>query len=129
LIDATPSSEVFPVYLPLPPQAVRFLALIREGRGLKPSTRIAGTSKETGYRFLRERYLQFRRSGPDPPAALDLIGATSSRVASWEARLNHDGRHHLRVELSVEDRFCSAFDAGASVEAAAIGSGMGRATG
>ena len=76
---------MFPVYLPVSsPQAVRFLALIREGRGLKPSTRIAGISKETGYRFLRERYLQLRRSGSDPAAALTIVGVTSSRVASWE---------------------------------------------
>lgn len=111
------------------PQAVRFLALIREGRGLKPSARIAGVGKETGYRFLRERYLQLRRSGSDPAAALTVVGVTSSRVASWEARLNLDGRHHLRVELSVEERFWSAFHAGASVEAAAAGAGLGRATG
>lgn len=111
------------------PQAVRFLALIREGRGLKPSTRIAGISKETGYRFLRERYLQLRRSGSDPAAALTIVGVTSSRVASWEARLNLDGRHHLRVELSVEDRFWSAFHTGASMEDAAVESGLGRATG
>ncbi len=111
------------------PQAVRFLALIAEGRGLKPSARIAGIGKETGYRFLRERYLQLRRSGSDPAAALTVVGVTSSRVASWEARLNLDGRHHLRVELSVEDRFWSAFNAGASVEAAAAGAGLGRATG
>ncbi|QSB24655.1 IS30 family transposase [Curtobacterium sp. 24E2] len=111
------------------PQAVRFLALIREGRGLKPSARIAGIGKGTGYRFLRERYLQLRRSGSDPAAALTIVGVTSSRVASWEARLNLDGRHHLRVELSVEERFWSAFHAGASVEDAAVESGLGRATG
>jgi IS30 family transposase len=130
LIDATPSSEVFPVYLPLSsPQAVRFLALIREGRGLKPSARIAGIGKETGYRFLRERYLQLRRSGSDPGAALNTVVVTSSRAASWEALVNRDGRHHLRVELSVEHRFWSAFNAGASVEAAAVEAGLGLATG
>lgn len=50
-------------------------------------------------------------------------------MASWEALVNRDGRHHLRVELSVEDRFWSAFHAGASVETAAAGAGLGRATG
>ncbi|PZE37280.1 IS30 family transposase [Curtobacterium sp. MCSS17_006] len=121
---------MFRVYLSLSsPQAVRFLALIAEGRGLKPSARIAGIGKETGYRFLRERYLQLRRAGHDPAAALETVGVTSSRAASWEARLNLDGRHHLRVELSVEDRFWSAFNAGASVDAAAAGAGLGRATG
>ena len=54
---------------------------------------------------------------------------SSSRVASWEARLNLDGRHQLRVELSVEDRFWSAFHAGAFVEGAAVEFGLGRATG
>lgn len=121
---------MLPLYLSLSsPQAVRFLALIREGRGLKPSARIAGIGKETGYRFLRERYLQLRRSGSDPAAAVTVVGVTSSRVASWEARLNLDGRHHLRVKLSVEERFWSAFHAGASVEDAAVESGLGRATG
>ncbi len=89
LIDAKPSSEVFPVYLSLSsPQAVRFLVLIRVGRGLKPSARIAGIGKETGYRFLRERYLQLHRSGSDPAAALTIVGVTSSRVASWEANVD-----------------------------------------
>ncbi|WP_146237711.1 helix-turn-helix domain-containing protein [Curtobacterium sp. MCLR17_043] len=111
------------------PQAVRFLALLREGRGLKPSARSAGIGKETGYRFLRERYFQLRRCGRDPAAALNTVGVTSSRAASWEALVNRDGRHHLRVELGVEDRFWSAFNAGASVEAAAVGAGLGLATG
>jgi hypothetical protein len=33
---------------------VRFLASMREGRGIKPSARAAGVGKETGYRWLRE---------------------------------------------------------------------------
>jgi hypothetical protein len=42
---------------------VRFLASIREGRGLKRSAREAGVDKEVGYRWLRECYLRHRRNG------------------------------------------------------------------
>lgn len=45
---------------------VRFLASIKEGRGLKPSAREAGIDKEVGYRWLRERYLDLRRDGKTP---------------------------------------------------------------
>jgi hypothetical protein len=31
---------------------VRFLAAVKEGRGLKPSARAAGSGKQTGYRWL-----------------------------------------------------------------------------
>lgn len=39
---------------------VRFLASVREGRGIKLSARAAGTGKETGYRWLRESFLALR---------------------------------------------------------------------
>ena len=42
---------------------VRFLASVREGRGLKRSAREAGIGKETGYRWLREAYVAHRRGG------------------------------------------------------------------
>lgn len=43
--------------------AVRFLASVREGRGLKPSARAAGVGKETGYRWLRDSFLALRDEG------------------------------------------------------------------
>jgi hypothetical protein len=48
------------------PAGVRFLASIKQGNDLKPSARSAGIGKETGYRWLRERYLEFRRDGSSP---------------------------------------------------------------
>ena len=45
---------------------VRFLASMREGRGIKPSARAAGVGKETGYRWLREAYVKVARPGFDP---------------------------------------------------------------
>ena len=50
------------------PAGLRFLAYIREGRGLKPSARAAGIGKETGYRWLREEYLRLRGEGLDHAA-------------------------------------------------------------
>jgi IS30 family transposase len=44
------------------PAGQRFLASIREGRGLKQSARDAGVDKEVGYRWLKVRYLQLRRT-------------------------------------------------------------------
>ncbi|MDA8281974.1 MAG: hypothetical protein M0Z42_01440 [Actinomycetota bacterium] len=43
--------------------AARFLASVREGRGLKPSARAAGVGKETGYRWLRQSFLALRDEG------------------------------------------------------------------
>jgi IS30 family transposase len=42
---------------------VRFLAAVREGRGVKPSVRVAGVGKAAGYRWLRESFLALRESG------------------------------------------------------------------
>ena len=36
---------------------VRFLASVREERGIKPSARAAGVGTATGYRWLRESFL------------------------------------------------------------------------
>jgi hypothetical protein len=35
--------------------AVRLLASVLEGRGLKPSARAAGVGNETGYRWVRDK--------------------------------------------------------------------------
>ena len=42
---------------------VRFLAAVKEGRGLKRSARAAGVGKETGYRWLRESFLLLHAFG------------------------------------------------------------------
>lgn len=69
------------------PAAVRFLAAVGQGHGLKRSARMAGIDKETGYRFLRDRYLELRRGGLSAVDAIEGIGFCSSRVQSWEARM------------------------------------------
>jgi hypothetical protein len=63
---------------------VRFLASIREGHGLKPSARAAGIGKETGYRWLREAFLTFRRQGLNSQAAQNELGFSSTHVTEWE---------------------------------------------
>ena len=60
---------------------VRFLAAIKEGRGLKRSARVAGIDKEVGDRWLRERYLRHRRGGLTPAEAQAQIGFESVRIA------------------------------------------------
>ena len=62
------------------PAAVRFLALIKDGRGLKSSSRLAGITKTVGYRFLEEAYLRQRRSGILAKDVLADLGVTSRRV-------------------------------------------------
>jgi hypothetical protein len=42
---------------------VRFLAAVRERSGVKPSVRVAGVGKATGYRWLRESFPVLRESG------------------------------------------------------------------
>lgn len=51
------------------PSGVRFLALIKEGTSFRESVRVTGIGKETGYRWLRDEYLRFRRNGLDHAAA------------------------------------------------------------
>jgi len=64
---------------------VRFLASIKEGRGLKRSAREAGVDKEVGYRWLRESYLKYRRDGVPAADAEALLGFSS--VDRWSGRL------------------------------------------
>ena len=110
------------------PAAARFLAAIREGHGLKGSARMAGIDKEVGYRFLRDRYLALRRDGMGTLEAVDMLGFRSNRVASWEAAVGRDGRHHLRVEAVREQSFWHAFDSRSDVAESARAAGVATST-
>jgi IS30 family transposase len=108
---------------------VRFLASIKEGRGLKPSARDAGIDKEVGYRWLREKYLELRRSGKSPADATAELGFTTSRLLAWEADVDRtDDRHHLRVDRDEEARFWASFTSGQSVRDGARKAGVARST-
>lgn len=112
------------------PEGARFLALIREGKGLKPSARAAGVGKETGYRWLCEAFLQLRVSGLGSDAAQARLGFTSSRLIEWERRFQQDdGRHHFQVDPDVEAAFWASYQEGASLAKATQGAGVSRATG
>jgi IS30 family transposase len=109
---------------------VRFLAAIKEGRGLKRSAREAGINKEVGYRWLRERYLVLRRAGKTMVEATAELGFTTSRLLAWEADVTRDtDRHHLRVDVRAEDAFWAAFDGGLRMDFAAGAAGVSRSTG
>ena len=85
---------------------VRFLAAIKEGRGLKRSAREAGVSKTIGYRWLRERYLGLRREGNSMVEVTAELGFTTAKMLAWEADVTRDtDRHHLRVDVRAEDAF------------------------
>ena len=58
---------------------VRFLAAVKEGRGLKPSARAAGIGKQTGYRWLRESFVMLREKGLSVEAAQSELGFVSPR--------------------------------------------------
>ena len=60
--------------------AARFLALIKDGRGLKSTSRLAGITKTVGYRFLEEAYLRQRRSGILAKDVIADLGFRSSLV-------------------------------------------------
>jgi IS30 family transposase len=112
------------------PEGARFLALIREGKGLKPSSRAAGVGKETGYRWLCEAFIQLRGSGLGIEAAQVKLGFSSSRVNEWERRFQQDdGRHHFQVDPNVENAFWASYREGASLAKATQGAGVSRATG
>jgi IS30 family transposase len=113
------------------PAGVRFLALIRDGNGLKPSARAVGIGKETGYRWLRDEYLKLRREGLSHAAAQAKLGFFSDRAEEWNERFleGENGRHHFQVEPSVEEAFWAAYLAGANLEASTEASGVNRSTG
>lgn len=96
---------------------VRFLASIKEGRGLKPSARDAGIDKEVGYRWLREKYLDLRRASKTPAETTEVLGFTTSRLLAWEADVGRlTDRHHLRVDVADEAKFWLAFGRGDSIK-------------
>ena len=108
---------------------VRFLASIKEGRGLKPSARDAGIDKEVGYRWLREKYLELRRSGKSPIESTAELGFTTSRLLAWEAEVDHvRERHHLRVDLDEEAAFWVSFAAGHGTTVGAKSAGVSKST-
>lgn len=112
------------------PEGARFLALIREGKGLKPSSRAAGVGKETGYRWLCEAFLELRGSGLGAEAAETRLGFSSSRVNEWERKFQQDdGRHHFQVDPDVEVTFWASYQEGASLAKATQDAGVSRATG
>jgi len=109
---------------------VRFLAAIKEGRGLKPSARDAGVSKTIGYRWLRERYLVLRRDGSSVVEVTAELGFTTSKMLAWEADVTRDtDRHHLRVDARAEEAFWVVFDRGQRMDLAAAAAGVSRSTG
>jgi hypothetical protein len=76
---------------------VRFLISVGEGRGLNRSAREAGVGKETGYRWLREAYVAYRRGGKSIAETEAVLGLASAKSIAWEAELAAGpGRHHLR---------------------------------
>lgn len=111
------------------PTGVRFLAFIREGKGLKPSARAAGVGKETGYRWLRDEYLRLRGEGFDHGGAQTELGFVSGRAQEWNERfLSRTGRHHFQVEVSVEEAFWSCYSSGESIGVAAAIAGVNQST-
>ena len=52
---------------------------------------------ETGYRWLRETYLRYRREGKTIAETGALLGFVSSRAAVWEADVG--GSDHLESTL------------------------------
>ncbi|WP_249933074.1 IS30 family transposase [Blastococcus sp. CCUG 61487] len=109
---------------------IRFLAAVREGRGLKPSARAAGIGKETGYRWLREAFGALRDEGLSVEQAAAELGYCSPLLVDWERqRPGPRGRHHLAVDAGVEDAFWRRFAGGDSIGAATRAAGVGRSTG
>jgi len=86
---------------------VRFLASVREGRGVKPSARAAGVGKETGYRWLREAFLLLRERGVSAIDAQAELGHVTPLALVWEQ--SHAGsagsdRHHLAHSVGPSSR-------------------------
>ena len=87
---------------------VRFLAAVREGRGIKPAARSVGIHPWTGYRLLREAFLTLRSQGLDAEEAQADLRCFTAKAQVWEQEFLAglgDGRHHLRVRVEVESIF------------------------
>lgn len=101
------------------PATVRLLAAVKSGESIRKSARVAGIVPAVGYRLLRDRYLQLRRAGFSPEPAVAEMGIRSSKVAEWEAQVEHVRmRHHRAHPASVEQQFWAEFDSGKSYAAA-----------
>jgi transposase, IS30 family len=109
---------------------LRFLAAVRDGRGLKPSARAAGIGKETGYRLLRESFLVLRAQGLSIEEAQAELGYSSPLALEWEQRVAYpgSGRHHLAAAAAVEDAFWRCYLAGDTLDAARRAAGVSRST-
>jgi transposase len=111
---------------------VRFLAAVREGRGIKPAARSVGVHPWTGYRWLREAFLAHRGKGLSAAAAQSELGFFTAKAQVWEEEFLAglgDGRHHLRVRSEVEDIFWAHYGAGGSLATAGALAGVSRSTG
>jgi IS30 family transposase len=111
---------------------VRFLAAVREGRGIKPAARSVGVHPWTGYRWLREAFLAHRCNGLSVEAAQSDLGCFTAKALLWEEEFLAglgDGRHHLRVRVEVEDIFWANYDVGGSLSTASALAGVSRSTG
>ncbi|WP_284976285.1 IS30 family transposase [Arthrobacter sp. efr-133-TYG-104] len=112
------------------PTGVRFLAFVKEGKSFRESVRLAGIGKETGYRWLRDEYLQYRSEGLDHVAAQKELGFISRNAEKWNERfLSGTGRHHFQVDPAVEETFWSSYSTGMSVLSAAASAGVKHTTG
>jgi IS30 family transposase len=110
---------------------VRFLASVREGRGVKPSARAAGVGKETGYRWLREAFLALREHGFNAAEAQAELGYCAPLAAVWEqtrADGGGSGRHHLALAVDVEEAFWARYLAGDDLDSARRAAGVARST-
>jgi transposase, IS30 family len=108
---------------------VRFLMSVREGRGFNRSSREAGVGKQTGYRWLREAYIAYRRGGKSIAETEAEMGLASAMSIAWEAEVAAGpGRHHLRVAVDTEAGFWAVYDTGGGADAAASAAGVGRST-
>jgi transposase, IS30 family len=110
---------------------VVFLASVQEGRGVKPSARAVGVGKETGYRWLREAFVELRAQGWSVEAAQAELGCWSPlMLESDRQRIDRPGggRHHLRVDEQVEQAFWRCFLAGDTLDAARRVAGVSRST-
>ena len=111
---------------------VRFLAAVREGRGIKPAARSVGIHSWTGYRLLREAFLVLRSNGLDAEAAQAELGCFTAKAQVWEQEFLAglgDGRHHLRVRVEVESIFWVHYDRGGALLGACEVAGVSRSTG
>ncbi|PQP19561.1 IS30 family transposase [Rhodococcus opacus] len=105
--------------------------MVREGRSLKYSARMAGVHLEVGYQWLRAEFFVLREKGLDCEQARAQLGCLTSKISAWDASFvsGSYNRHHLRVESRVEDKFWAAFVVRRTVTDASAIAGVGRSTG